>query len=365
MRLLSRCLALSLLVYAPLALSDHLQPPDTVNAIVMAAGVQLSWTDSENATNYRVYRNGLEIVVNLVDSQHLDADVIPETAYGYFILGCDEFGECSEASSPAVHVTTNAVIEECPVVGGSTGHDIAQNVTITIEGLPNPILSWIPPENSVRWNVYRNDLYEFTVVNGIPQYEIQNFVEGDTFYVTSIFADETIGPASALATLPPVDCAVVQAELSQLQLDHQAFIEFSAALLEDFDALTIEHADLHTANDATLLELQGTQVALTQCEADLVTATDLLTTTQADALAAIAAAETAQANAEAAQATAEAGEAQALTDLAAALGDLALVQQELLDTMLLLDTANQTIADQSLTIFNLQADLAACQAQLP
>lgn len=281
-KLLRSTTLLPLMLVATLATGqselDGPLPPDSVNAVpASGSSIAVSWpaSTSDNAATYRVYRNGVEIANQIDGLSFTDTDVSDGEVHQYSILACDSDETCgvltsqvtiefdalaSAAAMPALEGPT-----ECPVVSGSSGNLTASNVTLTPVG-DVLRMTWTPPSGTVRWNVYRNDFYEFTVTSGVPAYDIENHIEGSEYYVTAIFADGTIGPRSPLATFDGVaavvDCVAIQAE-NDILINENSGLE---AQLSTFAASLIA---LEGQTEALELELAEALAQLAEAEADL------------------------------------------------------------------------------------------------
>jgi len=389
--------------------------PVPVNLVVVSqpGGVVLNWEQTSSAVSYRVYRDGHEVGSFINGTAWTDTEVSENETYKYFVIGCNANEECSQpsASQSVTYDFTTPIgaggSTECSVFSGSTANAIPTNVSLD----DNDLLTWVPPVNSVKWNVYRNDVYEYTITNGSPSYAVENHVVGNEYYVTAIYPDGSISSPSNLANsvTAPLDCAVIEAanlglttanltllatltqteaDLEQAQIDLAAAIAGNSTAQDVLDAqaaqaaaeaaLATAEADLAAAllaNTGTAQDILDAQALQAAAEADLATAEGTIIGLEADvatAEAAQIAAETAQANAEAAQLQAEAdlltaqqAETAALAALATAQADLATCEADLATTEQAALLVATDLATAQADLATAQADLAACQLLIP
>jgi len=284
-------LALSLVATLTFAQSGSSPPlpPDSINAVpASGSSVAISWpaSASANAATYRVYRNGNEIANRIDGLSYTDSGVADGSRHQYSVLACDSDEFCgvltdqvtivfNAFASGANMVPTGDPIE-CPAVSASSGNLAASNVTLTaVDDILR--MTWTPPDGSVRWNVYRNDLYEFTISNGTPAYDIENHVDGSEYYVTAIFADGTIGPRSPLAVFgevvadppPGVDCAAIQAENDILVNENSGLEAQLSTLSSSLISLENQTEALEAELAQALADLMAAEDDLQQCLVDL------------------------------------------------------------------------------------------------
>ena len=321
------------------------QAPNNINAISNNAGIVVSW-DSTSAYNYRVYRNGSEVAQDLSGTTFTDANVAPGLTYKYFITSCNEHGQCSQGSSTAEVQYTGGLATggeiSCPSGSVSTSNLIPLNVVLS----DNAILSWIPPVNSVKWNVYQNGAYVDTVTDGVPSYSVGNHVEGDEYYITAIFPNGDISTASEIAnfTPAPTDCSAIAADNATLTAD-------LASLQTDYDELAVIAVELETALAEALEVIRTLRLDETETQAALELANLELTGLRV----AVASAEDATVEAQGLLATANEDLALCTTDLATANAAVTAAESATAASDALLVIANADLA-------TAQADLATCQA---
>ena len=194
----------------------------------------------------------------------------------------------------------------CPAVSVNQQSFVATNVRFVFDAEGNRLLRWDPPTNAVRFDIYRNSVYEFTAVNGIPEYLVENFVEGSRLDVASIFPEGTngepgifIGPRSEAAGVEPITQCSIDLDIAQLRIVELEGLlsstgsDLQLALDQANELIAVLQADLATAQterdealaavapleaaNAELIEQNnGLVLAVAQCGADLGVSNDTI-----------------------------------------------------------------------------------------
>jgi len=126
-------------------------PTGLTGTAVSESRIDLSWTastDNAGVTNYRVYRNGVEIAFPLTNS-YSDTNCVPSTTYTYEVAAEDAAHNLSAKSSPAV-VTSLA---------DSTPPSVPTNLTTTAVSRSQINLSWTASTDNVGvagYKIYRD-----------------------------------------------------------------------------------------------------------------------------------------------------------------------------------------------------------------
>ena len=385
-RILAAAMILAPVFYLNNLHAQSLLPaPSTVTVVGGTASVTVSWEEVAGAVDYRVYRNDQEYATGLAFWPFGDTDVISGQTYKYFVVACDADRRCGVPSNSVrvMYLGSNSNNDtsdsaQCEVQSNSTSNSVPQSVNLTTVGSIVQ-MTWVPPAGSVKWNVYRNDAYEFTVTNGVPAYDIENHVEGNTYSVTAIFGDGSISSQSEYASFGTgsdgSSCEEIEAQNATLTLNLSVLTENLTVTETELGAclVSLDAANETIANGDT--DIADALAAQAEAEAAQAVAEQA----QADAEAAAAEAEQIAMDAQAALATAnaekeavEAANAQLAADLAAMAALLATTEADLATAQAdnaTLTADNQTLTENlevaTLAITQLEADLAACQAQLP
>ena len=331
--------------------------PDAITAVSDSGGVSLTWTPGTDIQTYRVYRavgeaSHTELVADLSDPSYVDASIVAGVTYSYFAIACNQFGACSPPSPQQTLVPGTGGGNTC-----STESTVPTELTLSVLD-DVATLGWVLPASALKTNVYINDAYETTVESGTSFIVPSHAVDND-YYVTAIFGDGSISSKSAIVNEAnaPINCALVQADLAQLELDYD-FLSDEYNLLLDENALIEQTlSETQTAWAETTVELEAAEalvLSLTDNVANLLIERD-------NALADLA---TLQADYDALVANSDQALADALADLAAL--QLLFDTQALENGMLVIDLADMTAERDALLAANgvLEAELALKTADL-
>ncbi|WP_394759418.1 N-acetylmuramoyl-L-alanine amidase [Flavobacterium sp.] len=148
--------------------------------------VNLSWTDSANATSYDIYRNGILWDTNITTTSYINTtNVVAGTTYTYSVKAKNSTATQTANSNGTLSVTAI----NCATPGSFT-------LTVTSECSASATsqnrLNWTASANATAYDVYRNGvLYQADVIGN--QYINSYLITGGTVYTYSVKAKNTIG----------------------------------------------------------------------------------------------------------------------------------------------------------------------------
>ena len=221
-------------------------PENFAASLVDDNSVSLTWDESDNATGYRIYRNG-SIIADKSESSHIDQDLAYDQVYTYKVSAYNSYGE----SSPTEEASISTLLLP----------DTPANFT-AIPGDQSVSLSWQQVSNATSYLIYRDSQEIAEVEQGSDSYTDSaseaNAISNDTAYSYQISAVNTAGESELSAEVVVIPTAKPSAptNFSVLPKDAQAELSWDAvanatgyklyrnnSLHEDFNFDVTEHTD--------------------------------------------------------------------------------------------------------------------------
>ena len=145
--------------------------PSDLTASVNASSVSLNWSAVEEASSYRIYRDGS--ILATVNSNSFSENGLADGSYFYEVSAVNDYGESADRASVSVSVSTPP--PEAPA-----------NITSWVIGA-NVSLSWSTVSDAMSYKVYRdNSLLETVNSNSFSE---DNLADGTYLYEVSAVND--------------------------------------------------------------------------------------------------------------------------------------------------------------------------------
>jgi titin len=133
-------------------------PPDVPTTLTLSADstsqITVSWTTSNEATSYKLYRNisdsntNLTVIATLTSTSYKDAGLMNDTTYYYWVKGCKENLEGVQSCSDFSQVTSKATFIVPP--------NVPSNLSLTANSTSQLTVSWDSVSGTEYYEIYSN-----------------------------------------------------------------------------------------------------------------------------------------------------------------------------------------------------------------
>jgi N-acetylmuramoyl-L-alanine amidase len=161
--------------------------------------IKLTWTNSSNATNYDIYRNGSLYASNVTGTQYLNTYITIGTTYTYSVKAKNSTGTTTNANGT---LTTTSI--NCPP------GTFTLTATPTCSGTASAIdLTWTASVNATSYDIYRNGNLYASDVTGTSFLNTYLITAGAT-YTYSVKAKNSVGSvnnSNGTTSVTAISCA--------------------------------------------------------------------------------------------------------------------------------------------------------------
>lgn len=207
----------------------------------VTSAINLTWTNSANATSYDVYRNGALYAANINGTSFSNTyQITAGTAFSYFVKAKNATATQTTNSNGTVNVTgLNCSTVRPFTVSAST---VCDGVTSTIN------VTWTTSVNATSYDIYRNGNLYATNVTGNSFSNTYQIVGGTTFsyYVVAKNSLGTLQNSNGTVSIVAKKCNTGRFDVTETKLDERMSLSLYPNPTDGIINLQISKNDIAT-----------------------------------------------------------------------------------------------------------------------